>query len=249
MQDFDAARLAGMLRLQQRDGIGTLRERSLHAVFKFWADADETHHEQRVGRLVADVFDGERITEIQTRGFHTLNKKLERLLPDWDVTVVYPVTRHKRLFWVQPDSGETTPPRKSPKTGKLLDAFGELRWIAERIGHPHLTVVLVMVDTDDYRLLDGWSRDGKKGSHRLERIPTAVGETCTLRTAADYARLLPETLPSPFTTADVARCGRVTRQQAGFIINTMYKIGSIQRTGKRGNAYLYEVPIEMIPAD
>ncbi|MBS1328373.1 MAG: hypothetical protein HP041_10355, partial [Oscillospiraceae bacterium] len=43
--EFERARLAGLLHLENRQGIGTLRERSLHAVLKYWADPDESHHE------------------------------------------------------------------------------------------------------------------------------------------------------------------------------------------------------------
>lgn len=67
--EFERARLAGLLHLENRQGIGTLRERSLHAVLKYWADPDESHHEIPLAGCVADIFDGERVVEIQTRGF------------------------------------------------------------------------------------------------------------------------------------------------------------------------------------
>lgn len=59
-------------------------------MLKYWIDPDDSHHEIRLERCVADVFDGRRVTEIQTRGFSALRPKLERLLEAYPVTVVHP---------------------------------------------------------------------------------------------------------------------------------------------------------------
>lgn len=237
---FAEARLNGLTRLQQRQGIGTLGERSLHAVLKYWIDPDDSHHEIRLERCVADVFDGRRVTEIQTRGFSALRPKLERLLEAYPVTVVHPLTWHKTLVWVDPASGEASKPRRSPKTGHFWDAVRELVYIRALLGHPRLTVVLPLLDMEEYRLTDGWSADGKKGSHRAERMPTALGPVAVLREKADYACLLPPELPEPFTTADVKRASRLSQKGTGTLVNILYNLDVIQRTGKKGNAFLYQ---------
>lgn len=241
MEDFEAARLAGMLHLQNRAGIGTLAERSLHAVLKYWFQPDERFHEVKVNGLVADIFDGERVMEIQTRSLYPLRRKLERLLPEWPVTVVYPVARRKRLIWVDPEGGEITRPRLSPKAGHPWDALTELFWLAPYLSHPHFTLILVMLDMEEYRLRDGWGNGGKRGSHRVERVPVAAGEMVELHGPAAYRQLLPPELPEPFTTADFARQTRMSRKMTGRAINVLYQIGAIQRIGKQGNAYLYRV--------
>mgnify|MGYP007083040502 CR=1 FL=1 len=238
-ETFEQAKRLGLLHLQVRAGIGTLGEKSLHAVFKYWLDPDESHHEVRLDGCVADIFDGERVTEIQTRGFGTLRPKLERLLEQYPVTVVHPLPWHKTLTWVQPESGEMTKPRRSPKTGQFWDAAGELYAISGLLGHPRLTVRLVLVDVEEYRMADGWSADGKKGSHRAERIPVALGPELTLHSQEDYACLLPAVLPDAFTTPQLAKAARLSRKKAGHLVNILYKTENIKRTGKQGRAYLY----------
>lgn len=240
MTAFEEAKLAGLLQLQRRAGIGTLKERSLHAVLKYWVQPDDRCHEVPLDGFVADCFDGERVTEIQTGGFSHMDKKLTAFLPKYPVMIVYPVTRYKRLIWVDPETGETTPPRRSPKKGQLWDAFPELFWIATHIPHPGLTVRLVMVDIDEYRRLDGWGNGGKRGSHRAERLPLEIGDSRLLRTPADYAALLPAELPSPFTTADAGKLLRQKGRTLGRSVNFLYKIGAVERIGKQGNAYLYQ---------
>ena len=46
---FDKACRQGQVALEQRAGIGTLKERSLHAALKYWFAPDDTCHERKVG--------------------------------------------------------------------------------------------------------------------------------------------------------------------------------------------------------
>lgn len=239
MQDFADAKTAGVSHLQQRQGIGTLQERSLHAALKYWFEPDEQFHEVKLDGGVADIFDGHRVVEIQTRNLASLRPKLKVFLPQWPVTVVHPITWHKRLIWVEPESGETSKPRKSPRTGCFQDAYQELYGLLPAIGDPNLTVILLLLDTDEYRRRDGWSRDGKKGSHRVERVPTALGESLVLCEKEDYRQLMPPELAEPFTVQDFAKASRLSRERGSLAVNFLLKLGLLSREGKKGNAFLY----------
>ncbi len=240
--DFQTARNRGLTRLHERQGIGTLGERSLHVILKYWLEPDEERHEVAlgIGKLVADVFDGSRVYEIQTRSFNSLVPKLERLLPQYPVTVVYPIAREKRLIWIDPDTGETTKPRRSPKTGRVWDSFAELYRIKRFLCDERLKIMLVMLDMEEYRLKDGWGQEGKKGSHRMERIPYALGDITELQMSEDFSALLPDNLPQPFTCKEFAQCIKVSPRMAGYICNILYTIGAIIRAGKKGRAFLYQ---------
>lgn len=65
---------------QSGSGIGTLAEKTLHAVLKRYFEPDETKHEVKVGRHVADIVNNSGIIEIQTRAFNALRPKLEAYL-------------------------------------------------------------------------------------------------------------------------------------------------------------------------
>ena len=243
---FDAARLAGLSKINEErpagSGIGTLSERTLHCVLKYWAQPDEACHEISVGigKIVADIFDGQRVTEIQTRGFAPLTGKLRRLLEHYPVTVIHPIAVTKRLIWIDPLTGETSPPRKSPRSGNVWDAFAELTRLRELIGHPKLDIKLVMLEVDEYRLKNGWGNGGKKGSTRAERIPVALKEIVTLSDATDYFSLLPPELPSPFTVKHLEQLCGIRRRTAGAVAYSLYNAGYIIREGKAGNAWLYQ---------
>ena len=76
---FEAACRAAAAR-ERTGGIGTLAEKTLHAVLKRYIEPDERFHEVQVGSFVADVFRDERIFEIQTGSFTPLRPKLETKL-------------------------------------------------------------------------------------------------------------------------------------------------------------------------
>ncbi len=237
--DFEEAR-QGVLAGTRPGGIGILKEKTLHATLKRWLDEDPTHHEISLPcGSVADIFDGERVTEIQTGSFSGFRKKLTRLLEEYPVTVVYPLVHRKWLVWIHPETGETTPPHRSPRVGSWADAGRELIYILPCLTHKNLTVQLVLLDVEEHRLADGWSRDGKRGSHRAERYPLELVDTLTLQTAQDYHALIPPTLPPVFTAAQF---GKMAHQQ-GRVLNGTLKLllalGVLTRE-KQGNHYLYQ---------
>ncbi len=224
-------------------GIGILREKTLHAALKLWLDGDIRHHEVTLPQgSVADIFDGERVTEIQTGSFSRLRPKLQKLLEHYDVTVVYPVIRNKQVTWIAPDTGEVLSSRRSPRTGRWTDAGKELIYIAGLLDHPRLTVGLVAVDVEEKRLADGWSTDGKRGAHRIDRLPTAVAATAVLRQAADYRHLLPAGLPDTFTAKEFGKLAHLQGRNLQGTLKVLLTTGVVRRERPAGvREYRYYV--------
>ena len=225
---------------QNRSGIGTLGEKTLHAVIKNYFEPDFGRHEVKIRCYVADIVNDCGIIEIQTHGFQALRKKLETFLTLRPVTVVYPIAQTKWLRWIDAESGEITKKRKSPKTGLPCDACFELYKIKQLLKHPNLRLCLLLLELEEYRYLNGWSSDKKRGSVRCERIPVALKEEIYIRTCADYACFLPEALPSPFTTKDFAKATKRLPSSAQKAVHVLHYLGVVRRVGKQGNFYLYE---------
>ena len=221
--------------------IGVLKEKPLHATLKWWLDDNPDHHEITLpcGK-VADIYDGTAVTEVQTGHFSPLRKKLEILLPDYAVTVVHPVVRRKYLTWIDPETGETTPPRKSPRVGSFVDGGKELIYLLPLLGHPNLTVRLVLIDAEEQRLADGWGNSGKRGSHRAVLLPLSVVDTLDLRCPADYAALIPPSLPSAFTAAQFGRAAKMQGRNLNGTLKVLLDRGALKRETKEGNAWVYE---------
>lgn len=225
---------------RQRLGIGTLSEKTVHAILKNYYEPDEDRQEIPIENYVADIYvDGE-IIEIQTGQFNRMRDKLNIFLPLYPVTIVYPIPREKYLIWIDEVSGELSAPRKSPKRGNPYHAFPELYKIKMFLKSPNLRFKLALVDMEEYRLLNGWSRDRKKGSVRFDRIPTQLVEEVGIDCMQDYLQFVPYELEEPFTAKEFARTVHITPKLAGVVLNLLYYVEAVERVGKKGNAYLYK---------
>lgn len=135
-----------------RQGIGTLSEKTVHAVMKNYYAPDTDMHEIPIENFVADIYTGQRssrsrqghlikcggslmlfcrfirsrssIRSLILSGCSGLTRKPERLLPK----------------------------RKSPKTGNPYMAFIELYKIRPYLSNPNLHLKLALLDMEEYRL-------------------------------------------------------------------------------------------------
>lgn len=221
------------------NGIGTLSEKTVHSVLKNYIEPDSSYHEIKTGRYVADIRNTDGIYEIQTRQFNKLRSKLDAFLPEYPVTVVYPIPHSKYLRWINEDTGEISPARKSPKTGVFQSVFYELYKIKPYLTHPNFHLLLLLIDLEEYRFLNGYSKDRKKGSTRSDRIPTALYASKAIMSKADYKQLIPDGLPEAFTSKDYAKACRLSTSNAQLAVNVLSHVGAIEYIGKSGRAYLY----------
>ncbi len=227
-------------------GIGTLSEKTIHSVLKhFYAGAPE-YEERRVllssGRgkgFVADVARPDGIFEIQTRHFYLLKKKLAAFLAVAPVTVVYPVVHRKTLRWIDPQDGTVSPPRRTGKINFGHRVLEELYGLGGLFPHEGLSVKLALLDVEEYKLLDGYGPDRKIRASRNDGFPQALVAEIDLRTPADYAYFLPETLPAEFTSADYAAACGIPRSCAQTCVRVLSGIGVLTRAGACGRSFLY----------
>lgn len=123
---FDWARDKIVGTVRERQGIGTLSEKTVHAVLKNYYAPDEDMHEIPIEGSVADIYTGTEIVEIQTRSFDRMRDKLRKFLPLYPVTIIYPIPYEKWLIWIDEETGEFSSRRKSPVKGNAYAAFREL---------------------------------------------------------------------------------------------------------------------------
>lgn len=238
---FEAARkqIVGVERTRQ--GIGTLSEKTVHAILKLYYAPDTDMHEIPIENYVADIYTGSEIVEIQTRQFNKMRDKLTAFLKLYPVTIVYPIPHRKWLIWIDEESGELSKPRKSPAKGNAYQAFIELYKIKMFLNAPNLRLKLVLLDMEEYRLLNGWSRDKKKGSHRYDRIPKQLVEEVCVDSPKDYMQFVPYDLEEPFTSEQFAKAAHIRRPLAQTVLNILTHVGCVEHVGKKGNSILYNV--------
>lgn len=224
-------------------GIGTLSEKTMHAVLKNFYEPSPEHQEIPVGRFVADILRDGEIIEIQTRNLNAMRKKLDYFLEQYPVTIVHPIVRTKWLYWIDEETGEVSECRKSPKKGTQYDAFYELYKIKMYLNHPNLSLCLPLVDVEEYRLLNGWSKDRKRGSSRYDRIPKELIDEFYIGSLAEYACMIPEDLPEKFSAKDYAKASKLALRYAQTALTVLRHIGAVELVEKEGRAYIYRVAI------
>lgn len=232
-----------VLNIPSADGksIGEFAEKTVHAVLKNYYAPDTSWHEVKRCGFVADIYTGSEIIEIQTRQFFRMKRKLDAFLIEDEVTIVFPVAHSKWLRWVNPESGEISKPRKSPRRGSKYSIFPELYSIKEYLENPRLHFKIVLMDIEEYKLLNGWSKDGKRGASRNDGIPTALIDEVSLHSPSDYRVFLPDGLPDSFTVKIFARAASISVRLAGISLNILHHLGLVSRIGKKGNAFIYAI--------
>lgn len=224
-----------------RPGIGTLSEKTVHAILKNYYGPHQDCQEIPVGNYVADIFYHGEIIEIQTRQFDKLRQKLQTFLPLYPVTIVYPIPREKWIIWIDEESGELSPRRKSPAKGNIWLVFPELYKIKGFLLDPNLRLRLALLDMEEYKLLNGWSKDKKRGASRYDRIPTEFVQELEIDRPEDYIQFVPPELEGSFTSREFARAARIPLSLSQTVLNVLHHMGTVERTGKKGKLYLYEV--------
>ncbi len=225
---------------RERNGIGTLGEKTVHAVLKKYLEPNEQYHEIKINGFYADIATPSGIIEIQTRNFNALRKKLGLFLELGSVTIVYPIPYTKWLSWIDEETGEISKKRKSPRKGDVYMILPELYRIKDYLLHPNLHLQILLIDMEESRLLNGWSKDKKKGSTRYDRIPTALVEEIRIHNHADYKNLVPDSLTGEFTAKEFQKACHLSPKMSSYALQVLRHVNAIEQTGMQGRAYLYK---------
>jgi hypothetical protein len=218
-------------------GIGTLNEKPLHEALKKWYARPGDKFEVPVEGSVVDIVRRKLLIEIQTKNFSAIRRKLEKLLKNHKVHLVYPIAREK---WIikEPENGKATR-RRSPKRGTYEDVFNELIRISYLLKNPNFSLELLLVEEEEVRRYDGF-RGWRRGFWVTEeRRLLKVQGSKVLKSPKDYRAFMPKKLAKPFSTADFAKAAG---QRIALVRKTVYclkAMGCIQPVGKKGNSILY----------
>lgn len=228
-------------REKEENGFGTLQEKTIHEVIKDFYCYDHDFQEQKRGRYIADIAIGDDIWEIQTRAFNRLRGKLSAFLKEYHVTVIYPVAVEKKIYWLDQETGAITGGRRSPRKGNAYDVFRELYAIRPYLQDPNFSVHVFLMDMEEYKLLNGWSRDKKKGAARYDRLPGKLRDIVRLEHREDYLYFLPDSLPQEFTSLDLAKCAHIPRDTAQTCLLILRDLKIVELIGKKERSNLHRI--------
>ena len=242
---FSAACARALLRKPEGGGIGMLGEKSLHSALKFYYEPDASFHEREAFGFVADIRNEEGIIEIQTRNLYSMKRKLEAYLDKTPVTLVHPVVRQRRIIYLDPETGELSRPRLSPKRGRAEDAFSELVHILGPLGDSRLKIIIPIVDAEEYRV-SGAGRKRRRGGAaplKYELLPNAMVDELVFSTPRELVSLLPEELKvsgEAFTVTELSKKVKLNYRAASAMCAVLLAAGAVERE-RVGRTYLYRI--------
>ena len=217
-----------------KGGIGSMREKSLHLVLKYYFAPDRETHEIPVGGYVADARTADGIIEIQTRSLARLKPKLDVFLREEPVTVVYPIAANTVLCRVD-ENGELLSRRKSPKHETVYSAMDEIYALRAYLHHERFHLRVVSLEMNGY-ILDG----AKKRERRLDREPTLLNQIFVLDSPADFLALLPD-LPEEFSAKQLADAVHVQVETARRYINILNELGCAECCKRENRAKIWRI--------
>ena len=147
------AKMVPVMKQPEGLGIGRLNEAPLHASLKEFYAGEDAQMEVPVEGYIVDVKRGDLLIEIQTGNFSAIKTKLQRLVEDHPVLLVYPIALEKWIVKRPKDDGGQETRRKSPKKGKVVEIFKNLVSFPHLLLHDHFTLEIVLTQEEDLSLI------------------------------------------------------------------------------------------------
>lgn len=221
--------------------IGIQKEKILHKIIKYYINADPSCHEIKIGNNYADVVTDGIIYEIQTQNFNLLRKKLDTLLKQNQVVIVYPACRIKQIYSIN-EYGEYIKQAKSPKKGTPFQILVEMYKIRDYLTHPNLSFKVLYLDMDEYREVVPKKHYRSKGYIRYKQVPTNIVEEYNLKTSDDYIDIFNTyNCPTSFTTTDFSKCFKISTSKASNAIKSLETLDIVVFKEKIGRKKLWAI--------
>jgi hypothetical protein len=219
--------------------IGTLHEKSLHATLKLWYKESKDKIETRVENYIIDIVRDDLLIEIQTKNFSAIKRKLEKLVSNHKILLVYPIVKDKWIINVDL-SQRIISKRLSPIHHSYVDIFEELVRIPELISNPNFSIELPLVQIEEYRKNDGKGSRRRRGWSIFDQKLVKVLEKKAFYTPIDFLMLKPTSLKTPFTNKDLADSLNKPLYLAQKMTYCLRKMGVIIIAGKKGRSFLFD---------
>jgi hypothetical protein len=218
-----------------------MTEYSLHSEVKAWYSALGDELEVRVNDgFVIDVVRDNLLIEIQTRNFSAIRKKLNKLVVDNRVRLVYPIAKLKWIIYVS-KLGDVVSRRKSPKRGKLIDLFYELVHLSYLVKNKNFSFEVLLIEEEDLRCNDGNGSWRRRGVSIKDRRLLTVFDRVVFENSRGFLRFLPFDMGESFTNKFLAKKLGISIRLAQKITYCLRKMDLISIDGKKSKELLFKV--------
>jgi hypothetical protein len=217
------------------------KETHLHTALKTWYAQTGDLIEAEIDGYRIDIVHDNVLIEIQTKHFYNIREKLNTLLANHLVHLVFPIAQEKWIMRLGEEQKLKNHRRKSPKHGRVEHIFDELIRFPDLITHPNFSIEILMTNEEELWVNDGKGSWRRGGWSIQDRRLLKVVDRITLATPGDLRSLLPQSLPQPFTTRDLAKSIPIRQSLARKMAYCLRQSAVITISGKQGKSYLYRI--------
>jgi len=221
-------------------GIGLLNEKPLHAALKKWYAKPGDQFEVNVDQYVVDIVRDDLLIEIQTGSFASIKSKLNKLVKNYRVRLIYPIPKEKWILKKKKETDNDFIRRKSLKEGRLEDLFREMVSFPHLMANQNFSLEVLLIKEEEERYFDEKRNWRRKGWGIKERRLIEVVDNLLFDDSNAFQKLIPKDVGS-FTTQDLVEKLNINKNLAQKMAYCLRKAEVIELTGKQGRANLYQV--------
>lgn len=220
------------------NGIGTYYEKYTHRVVKNYINSNFNTQEVSLFGFIADVFDGNRIYEVQSKNFYLLRDKLLKFSKYYPVVVVYPIISSKIIYWVDKQTKEIVDSSKSTKHMRPQSILLEIYKIRDLINIPNISFRAITIEEVEYKYLDGRGKNNKNGATKINRIPSKLISDIEYKSLRDFVNLVPFNFGDKFNSRDFAIKAKIKQSESQICLLVLTEMGILSRS-RVGRGYVY----------
>ena len=229
----------GPINRDSRNLIGTLGEKSLHSTLKESYARPGDKLEQEVEGFHIDIVRDSMLIEIQTANFSSIKRKLNKLVNNHPVHLVYPIALEKWIVRLAADGITRLSRRKSPKRGNIYNLFEELVSIPGLIRNRNFSIEVLLIQEEEVRCDNGMGSRRRKGLSIMDRRLIETLSRHIFKKPLDFHALLPSNLPASYSTEELSEVIGQPRWLTQKMAYCLRHMGVVHVVGKRGNSLLY----------
>ena len=218
--------------------IETLNEHSLHSKLKSIFCPFDGKIEVPIGSFTCDIVcSNGKIIEIQTGNFHNIVKKLNALLKDYIIEIIYPISVNSYIKTLDAEN-KTLRCKMSPLHGCIFQVCKEMSCIKHLSHNKNLKIRLVYIESLVTKIDDKKGRSRYKNPRIINKELIKIVREEFYPTMIALVETMLDMLGEKFSTEDIKQKGY--KRRANYVIWFYKSLHLIEECGKIGNLKLYK---------
>ena len=147
------------------------------------------------------------------------------------------------MCWINKQTGKASKISKSPKFINIYKFYEQIYYIKDFIENQNFNLKILLLETLEYKFLDGWGKSKKNNATKIDKIPLSVVGEENFNVKNDYLKFIPSKLieEGGFSAKDLKTETEIKGRSVYSFLNVMTEAGIIRRNGKKGRSFYFDI--------